>query len=110
MPDIRFHLDENVDPEIAQALRNQGIDVTTTQEVQLLSENDSTQFEYVKREGRVIITHDRDFLRIAAKESDHPGIIFCSFNKYSLGKIILHCVSLYHHFSAEEIKCRIEFL
>jgi hypothetical protein len=32
---IRFHLDENVAPAIALGLRRYGIDVTTTNEVEL---------------------------------------------------------------------------
>jgi hypothetical protein len=35
---IRFHLDEHVDPDIARALRQHGIDVTTTSEMNLLAQ------------------------------------------------------------------------
>ncbi len=46
MPDrIRFHLDENVDPDIASALRRAGIDVTTSQEANLLAESDTVQLD-----------------------------------------------------------------
>ena len=37
---IRFHLDENVDPDVALALGRQGIDVTTTREMGLLGQPD----------------------------------------------------------------------
>ena len=37
---IRFHLDEQVDPEIASQLRRRGIDVTTTVEVGLRTSSD----------------------------------------------------------------------
>ncbi|WP_302884955.1 hypothetical protein [Kovacikia minuta] len=40
---IRFHLDENIDPAIALALRRAGIDVTTSQEANLLAESDIAQ-------------------------------------------------------------------
>jgi hypothetical protein len=41
MPErIRFHLDENVDPDIASALGRTGIDVTTSQQANLLAESD----------------------------------------------------------------------
>ena len=41
MPDrLRFHLDEHVDPAIAEGLRRYGIDVTTTVEAHLHTEED----------------------------------------------------------------------
>ena len=44
MPDsIRYHLDENMDPGIAVALRKSGIDITTSQEQGLLSRSDDEQ-------------------------------------------------------------------
>src|SRR6266498_1811198 len=63
---IRFHLDENVDPRIAAGLRLHGIDVTTTSEAGLLAASDLEQLDYIVREGRVIITQDTDFLRLAS--------------------------------------------
>jgi Domain of unknown function (DUF5615) len=41
---IRFHLDENVDPAIGDGLRRRGADVTTTQGVGLTSASDEKQF------------------------------------------------------------------
>jgi predicted nuclease of predicted toxin-antitoxin system len=63
---IRFHLDENVDPVIAVALRQYGIDVTTTVDADLRSTDDYSQLAFAISEGRVIVSHDSDFLRIAA--------------------------------------------
>ena len=111
MPEsIRFHLDENADPDIALALREHGIDVSTTPGKNLLSASDETQFEFIKREKRIIITHDRDFLRLASKDFNHPGIIYCPFEKYSLGKIIVHCIALHNNATAEEMKGNIEYI
>lgn len=70
---IRFHLDENVDPVIATALRRYGIDVTTTVEAGLRSVDDNGQLAYARREGRVIVTHDEDFLRLAVGDMAHAG-------------------------------------
>lgn len=38
---LRFHLDEHVDPAIAEGLRRYGIDVTTTVEAQLRTKDDT---------------------------------------------------------------------
>lgn len=58
---IRFHLDENVNSTIARGLRQRGIDVSTTQEADLLGVSDIEQLAYAIREGRVIFTEDADF-------------------------------------------------
>ena len=41
---LRCHLDEQVDPDIARALRQYGIDVTTTIEAGLRSATDDEQW------------------------------------------------------------------
>ena len=72
---IRFHLDEHVDPAIANALRRAGIDVTTTIEAGLRTKDDESHFEFARLERRVIVTRDQDFLRLA-QTSNHSGIVF----------------------------------
>ena len=37
---IRFHLNEHIDPDVARALRQYGVDVTTTSDAQLLNQPD----------------------------------------------------------------------
>nr|WP_238393116.1 DUF5615 family PIN-like protein [Myxacorys almedinensis] len=83
-----MHLDENVDPDVARALRRQGIDVTTTMEVGLLGQADEVQFAYVCEQGRVMMTHDADFLRVASQTDEHCGIVYCRKGTRTLGEII----------------------
>jgi len=59
---LRFHLDENVDPAIADGLRHRGIDVTLPSDVGLVAASDAEHFAYALRDQRVIVTHDEDFL------------------------------------------------
>jgi predicted nuclease of predicted toxin-antitoxin system len=110
LDEIRFHLDENVTPKIAKGIRAHGIDVTTTNEANLRSTSDETQFDYAQRTERVLITHDTDFLSIASTGVEHFGIVFAKQEGYSIGKIVLECISLYHQFSAEEMRNRVEYL
>ena len=63
---IRFHLDENVDHAIARGLQNRGLDIVTATDAGLLEASDEEYVAYALREGRVIFTHDDDFLRIHA--------------------------------------------
>src|SRR5271167_528877 len=55
---IRFHLDENCDPAIAQGMRRQGIAVAPTPDAQLLHARDEEHVAYAFRENRVVFTQD----------------------------------------------------
>jgi len=107
---IRFHLDEQVDPDIARALRRHGIDVTTTIETGLRAQSDEAQWLFIKQERRVIVTHDADFLRFASRTHDHPGIAYCHKAVRSLGEMIRSLILIYEVLTQEEITGRIEFL
>lgn len=107
---IRFHLDENVDPDVALALRRQGIDVTTTREMKLLGQPDEIQLAFAREQGRVIVTHDTDFLRLARQITDHWGVAFCKKNARSLGEIIRSLVLIYQVLTPEEMVSWIEYL
>ncbi len=54
MEKIRFHLDEQVELAIAEALRRRNIDVTTTSEAQLLGATDEEQLVFAISQKRVI--------------------------------------------------------
>src|SRR5438874_11840133 len=84
---IRFHLDEHVDPAIATALRRAGVNVTTTIESGLRTKDDEAHLQFARAEGRVIVTRDQDFLRVAAEKSNHSGIVFYTANQ-SMREII----------------------
>lgn len=107
---IRLHLDENVDPDVARALRRHGIDVSTTQEIGLRTESDAAQLDFMRREDRVIVTHDTDFLRIAGATSDHPGIVYCDKTARSIGEIIRSLILIYEVLARDDMRGKVEFL
>ena len=74
---IRFHLDEHIPASIAAGLRRRGIDVTTSAGSGLLGADDATQFAFAASSGRVLVTHDADFLRLHADAATHAGIAYC---------------------------------
>src|SRR5215210_6816966 len=84
---IRFHLDENCSRAIADGLRLQGIDVTTTPDAGLLNALDEEHVAYARREDRVVFTQDRDFLRLHAAGEPHLGIAYCQKDSLSIGEI-----------------------
>jgi len=106
---IRFHLDECCDPVIADGLRRRGIDVTTSQEVGLLKAEDKRQATYGLVQGRVILTHDADFLRLQSAGVPHAGIVFCRKDELSIGEIIKWLVLIWEVYESEELINRVEF-
>lgn len=108
---IRFHLDENVAPDVvAKALRRHGIDVTTTVEADLRTSRDELQWVYAQSEKRVLVTHDDDFLTIASRASGHCGIAYCRPHKRSIGEIIENLRLMYEVLSPKEMHDQIEYL
>ena len=106
---IRFHLDEHVDPAIATALRRAGIDVTTTTEAGLRTKDDEGHLRFARAEGRVIVTRDQDFLRLASGTPDHTGIVFYTANQ-SIREIIEGLILIYEVMLPGEMAGSVEYL
>lgn len=107
---IRFHLDEHMNPDIARALRQHGIDVTTTLDAGLRTVDDADHLDFVRSERRVIVTHDADFLRYASQHSDHAGVAYCRMGARSLGDIIRTLILIYEVLTPAEMAGRVEYL
>lgn len=82
---VKFHTDEHVSDAVAQGLQRRGIDVTTTAQAGLLGAPDHLQLAYALREGRVMVSHDADMLRLAAAGTPHAGVAYCHGKKYGVG-------------------------
>jgi predicted nuclease of predicted toxin-antitoxin system len=107
---IRFHLDENVDPDIATALRRHDVDVTTTDDVQLRTRGDSAHWEHAQRELRIIVTHDADFLRRAQQADSHSGVAYCRSGRRTQGEIIRRLIDIYHEKRPDQMMGQVVYL
>lgn len=107
---IRFHLDEHIDSNIARGLRRYGIDVTTTVDAGLRTKSDESHLAFIRLEQRVIVTHDDDFLIMASDTNDYPGIVYCPPNSRSVGEIIRSLILIYEVYAPEEMSGRIEYI
>jgi predicted nuclease of predicted toxin-antitoxin system len=107
---IRFHLDEHMPSAVARALRRRGVDVTTAQETGLRTHSDEDHWSFIQRENRVIVTRDKDFLRIAGTGASHPGIAFYRIGRVSIGDMIQGLLGIHDSYSAGEVRDRILFL
>ena len=79
---MKFHLDEHMDPAIADGLRRRGIDVTTTLDASLGGAPDETHLEYARQSQRVILTDDID---------EHPVVIDACLNEADMRNRIEFC-------------------
>jgi hypothetical protein len=107
---IRFHLDENVDPAVAEGLRRRGVDVTTTQQVGLTRASDEKQLEFALSEERTLVTHDEDFLALAKAGASHAGIAYCHPQLRSIGEIIAALMLIRDCLTPGDMKNHVEFL
>ena len=81
MERVRLYLDEDVDPHLAQDLRQRGYDALAASEAGQLGRADREQLNYARQQGRVLLTHNRnDFLALAKEYAlqriPHAGILY----------------------------------
>ncbi len=106
---IRFHLDEHIDPAVAEGLRRRGIDVTTTTEVGLENPSDEAQLAFANAEQRVLVTRDKDFLILNAQGVPHSGIAFWHSKRRAIGRFILALTNLWRTTAAEQMVGQVQF-
>ena len=108
--DIKYHLDEHIDPAIAAGLRQRGIDVTTTLEAGLAGASDTRQLAFASAANRVLVTCDSDLLVLADAGAAHAGIAFWPSRERRLGQVVLDLALLARVASAADMEGRVEFL
>lgn len=107
---IRFHLDENVSNAIAEGLRRRGINVTTTLEAGLMGASDEEQLAFTLAQGRVIFTHDEDFLQLHQAGVAHAGVAYCHQGNRSIGEIIKTLALIWEWVEPEDMLAKVEFI
>jgi predicted nuclease of predicted toxin-antitoxin system len=107
---IEFHLDENVDRSVCRGLRLRNINVTITQEANLLTATDEMQLEFAHSQKRVLFTQDSDFLRLHNSGINHSGIVYCVKGSCSIGEIIRSLTLIWEVLEPEEIRGKVEFI
>ncbi|MGV2387418.1 MAG UNVERIFIED_CONTAM: DUF5615 family PIN-like protein [Microcystis novacekii LVE1205-3] len=66
--------------------------------------------EYASQEGRVLVTHDDDFLKLSSYYINHAGIAYCHQESRSIGEIIKTLILIYEVYTLEDMKGRVEYL
>ena len=102
---IRFYLDENLSPEIANQLATHGIDALRGP----LKDDDSSHLRRASDSGRVLCTRDRDFTRLHGEVEEHAGIIKGS-KRHSIGDWVNYLVFVHAVCSPEDMRNNLEYL
>ena len=109
----RFHLDENVDPAVAEGLRRRAIDATTARERRLLHATDEEQLRAAASEGRVLVSHDVRTLPSLhaawlAQGREHAGIILAPVRP--VGDLVRALAALWNETNAADLRSRLVWL
>ncbi len=74
---MRFLLDESADSRLAAYLRSRGHDCSTVAEDYARSLDDLDVLSIAHRDGRILVTDDRDFGELVFREGrPHSGVIY----------------------------------
>ncbi len=106
---IRFQLDEHVPHAVADALARQGIDVATADESGAVGLPDDQLLRRCLVEGRVVVTHDRDFLRLHHQGLPDAGIVYCRQGTRTIGEIVAFLLLAADVLSPAEMAGRVEY-
>lgn len=107
---IRFYLDENLPVAVAEQLLRRGIDAVTVRDLGRLGESDVDHLALARSTGRVLCTHDADYLDLALTGIPHSGIVFGQQDRHGVGSWVGFLELVYHAYDADEMVGRIEYL
>lgn len=107
---ISLYLDENLSPRIAEQLQQRGIDAVSVRDLNLLGDIDTNHLERATAMGRVLVTTDVDFLRLAAEGREHKGIIFGHQQDFTLGDWVKDLELLCFVYTPDDMNNHVEYL
>jgi len=107
--EVRFYTDEHVPRAVVRGLRQRGVDVLTVAEVGLIGAPDVEHLRFALRTRRVVFSQDDDFLRLAAADEPHAGIVYAPQHT-PVGTMIKGLMLICRVLEADEMLGHIEFL
>ncbi|WP_259124224.1 DUF5615 family PIN-like protein [Salinibacter ruber] len=94
---------------MAEGLRQRGIEVRTLVEMDRLGAQDKEHLAHARRDGWVLVTHDDDFLHLAAEGASHAGIVYVP-REQSIGDIVRGLVRIARASPEEDLRQQVRFL
>jgi hypothetical protein len=86
---------------IAEQLKRRGIDVITVRDLDMLGDEDINHLERAASDGRVLCTHDTDYIDLAAEGKQH---------KRSVGDWVAFLELVHGVYDAEDMHNLIEYV
>lgn len=82
---MRYYLDEDVSPKVAEILRQEGVDAESAHEVGMLQASDLEQLKYAVSKKRCMVTRNRnDFIRLTVlffnENRPHHGVLIIPYS------------------------------
>lgn len=109
MARIRYYTDEQVSRAVIGGLRQRGVDVLSVPEANKIGASDQEQLALALEEGRVLFTHDADFLRLDAAGANHAGIVYAC-QDMPVGDVIRGLMLIHQALDAMEMAGHVEYL
>jgi len=110
--DVRFYTDENMPASLAVQFARAGRDIVRCQEVGLIGVSDDVHLAYAAQEGRVVITRDRDFVKLyyqwLSEGRSHAGIIYAD-KPMSVGSILWILELIAENYSTDEMRDKLVY-
>ena len=107
---IRFLLDEHIPAAVGVGLNFRGIDALTIQDALRAGLPDSDQLQFATEQGRVLVSFDSDFLKLASEGLHHAGVIWCPATKYSIGELVRRLALVHAILNPDDMQDHIEYL
>ncbi len=107
---IRLYLDEDVFPDLAEAIRQRGFDCISAHEAGMLGRSDHEQLEYASGHGRCIFSFNvRDFYPLSEEWAhagrEHAGIVVTQHREPKrFGWLLRELLSLVNTITADEMR------
>ena len=84
--------------------------MTCAAEVGLVGVGEKEQLSFATQSGRVLVTHDADFLRLHSAGVAHAGIAYRRQGSVTIGEMLRWLVLIYDLMTGEEMQGRVEYL
>src|SRR3989338_6164643 len=105
---IKIFVDQCVNTEVVEALRNSACQVKTAREEKLDRASDNEIFGYCLKNSLVLLTFDKDFgniIRFNIRKSQ--GLVVVYVEGMSREKILKRTINFFQHVTAKKLKSRL---
>ena len=106
---MKFLADEHIELSIVTGLKLLGIDVISINEAGKRGSDDEEILSFARKNDRVVITRDSDFLKLHSKGIEHAGIVFVQ-KFLEIGKVIGEIEKVSMIFEPEHIRNNVVFI